>query len=202
MIALAVECLPMAHSDATKADGYTALLSQRPPFKRRPRNKPTPYHSDAVKAAALAAYDAIGTNDSYAIDRAAGIVHLPRQTVWHWVRRARIPESVQRLRQKNRLALSDRLEEIVHRILDVIPEALDSAPLNQLAVALGISIDKRLLLQGQPNSIQAGVYLTREQRVQALDSIFSRHQADVRQPDLSGASADDSREDDNGSEQT
>jgi hypothetical protein len=135
-----------------------------------------------VKAAALAAYDAIGTRDSFAIARAAEIVHLPRQTIWHWVHRARLPEAVQRLRQVNRLDLADRLEETAHRIIDHIPEKLESAPLNQLAVTMGIAIDKRLLLQGQPNSIQAGVHLTQEQRIQRLDAIFAPHMAQSSRP--------------------
>jgi hypothetical protein len=31
------------------------------------------------------------------------------------------------------------------------------------------------LLLGQPDSIQAGVYLTREERIAKLDAIFSKH---------------------------
>ena len=79
------------------------------------------------------------------------------------------------MRQVKKRELADRLEDTSHSILDAIPEKIDSASLNQLAIALGVSIDKRLLLLGQPNSIQAGVYLTQEQRVKRLDEIFARH---------------------------
>jgi hypothetical protein len=56
-----------------------------------------------------------------------------------------------------------------------MPSRLEAAPLNQLAVTLGIAIDKRQLLMGQPNSIQASVYLTHEERVARLDAIFAKY---------------------------
>jgi hypothetical protein len=45
-----------------------------------------------------------------------------------------------------------------------MPAKLDDASLQQSATATGILIDKAQLLRQRPTSIQAGFYLTQEQR--------------------------------------
>ncbi len=135
-------------------------------------------HPDHVVAAALAAYDCIGTNDHRAIARAALAVGVPRPTVHGWIAGKRyISPTVLEARQAKKEDIAQRLETIVHSIIDCMPSKLDTAPLNQVAVALGICIDKRQLLLGQPNSIQAGVFLTADQREARLREIFDRRLA-------------------------
>lgn len=132
-------------------------------------------HPDHVVAAALAAYDCIGTKNHRAIARAAQAVNVPLPTVIDWIKGKRyISPDIMEARSAKKQELTERLDEIAHRILDHIPAKLDTAPLNQCAVALGIAIDKRQLLLGQATSIQAGVFLTTQQREEKLSQIFAK----------------------------
>jgi hypothetical protein len=56
-----------------------------------------------------------------------------------------------------------------------MPAKFEDATLQQSPTAAGILIDKAQLLRQRPTSIQAGVYLTREQKVARLDEIFAPH---------------------------
>jgi hypothetical protein len=135
-------------------------------------------HPDAVKAAALAAYDSIGTRDGYAIGRAAAIVHLPRTTVAEWIRNERhVNGDVTEIRQMKKTDLADECENMARGIISSMPAKIEDASLQQSATAAGILIDKAQLLRQRPTSIQAGVYLTVEERAARLDAIFARHQA-------------------------
>jgi hypothetical protein len=158
-----------------------------PKFDHKPR-KPPQYlgdarqrHPDAVKAAALAAYDSLGTRDTYALQRAAEITSIPYETIRSWLKRAGHNPDVVHLHAHQKLDLAQKLENIAHSFLDAMPEKLPTAPLNQVAVALGIAIDKRLLLLGQPNQIGISVHLTQEQRAKRLDDIFQRHLQEPQQ---------------------
>jgi hypothetical protein len=133
-------------------------------------------HPDAVKAAALAAYDSIGTGDGYAIARAAAIVHLPRTTVAEWIRNERyVNGDATEIRHMKKRDLADECEDIARGIIGSMPSKLEDATLQQSATAAGILIDKAQLLRQRPTSIQAGVYLTQEQKVARLDAIFAPH---------------------------
>ena len=46
----------------------------------------------------------------------------------------------------------DAYEEVAWQLVSVLPEKIAAAPLNQLAVSLGIAIDKARLIRGQPTS--------------------------------------------------
>jgi hypothetical protein len=52
--------------------------------------------------------------------------------------------------QKKSEDLADRMEALTHAIVDMMPEKLQAANLRDLAVTLGIIVDKMLLLRGQP----------------------------------------------------
>jgi hypothetical protein len=81
-------------------------------------------HPDAVKAAALAAYDSIGTRDGYAITRAAAIVHLPRTTVAEWIRNERfVNGDVPEIRQMKKTDLADECENMARGIMVHASEA-------------------------------------------------------------------------------
>jgi hypothetical protein len=136
-------------------------------------------HPDAVKAAALAAYDTIGTRDGYAIARAAAI------TVAEWVRNERfVNGDVTRIRQEKKSDLADECEDMARGIIGSMPAKLEDASLQQSATAAGILIDKAQLLRQRPTSIQAGVYLTQEQRVARLDAIFAPHRLQLAEKTL------------------
>ena len=46
-------------------------------------------------------------------------------------------------------ALDKKLEDLAHRIVDLMPDRIDGASLQQLAVTLGITIEKMRLLREQ-----------------------------------------------------
>jgi hypothetical protein len=87
-------------------------------------------HPDAVKAAALAAYDAIGTRNGYAIARAAEIVHLPRKTVSDWVRDERfVNGDVAEIRREKRRDLADECEDMARGIIGSMPAKFGVDPI-------------------------------------------------------------------------
>jgi hypothetical protein len=133
-------------------------------------------HLDAIKAAALAAYDSIGTRDGYAIRLAAAIVHLRRTTVAEWVRSERfVNGDLAEIRQMKKRHLAEECEEMARGIISSMPAKVQDASLQQSATAAGILIDKAQLLRQRPTSIQAGVYLTQEQKIARIDAIFAPH---------------------------
>jgi hypothetical protein len=101
-------------------------------------------YSDEDRANALAALDANGGN----LMRTARQLGTPRKTLAEWAR-GRVPAAVADLRHQKRGDLADRLEAVAHELLDALPAKIKDAPLNQLAVALGILIDKLILLRRQ-----------------------------------------------------
>jgi hypothetical protein len=77
------------------------------------------------------------------------------------------------LRHQKRGDLADRLEAVAHELLDALPAKIKDAPLNQLAVALGILIDKLILLRRQ-SATPAGGELGDEERIARLRQLAER----------------------------
>jgi hypothetical protein len=133
-------------------------------------------HSDAVKAAALAAYDALkSAGVEYATTEAARIVNVPRTTVSSWVSSHRpVNGHATEMRQHKRPEIVEKLDTAAHALADALSGKVPEANLQQTAVALGIVIDKRQILSGQPTQIGAYAHLTIEQRREQLAEIFER----------------------------
>src|SRR5690606_6621395 len=66
---------------------------------------------------------------------------------------SRINAEAQELLPGARAELAERLETFVHEALDSTAEKIDAANLQQLFIAIGISLDKMQLLKGRPTSI-------------------------------------------------
>src|SRR5262245_27687368 len=113
-------------------------------------------YSDHEKAEALAMLAANAGN----VARTARQVHVPRQTLQEWAAGRGLSPAVPELRHEKKAALADRLEDLAHRLLDLMPDKIGAANLQHCAVALGIAIDKLLRLRGQPAGI-AGLDLSR-----------------------------------------
>jgi hypothetical protein len=66
--------------------------------------------------------------------------------------------------QQKAEALADRLENLVHQLLDEMsrPEKIQATSLIDLATALGIVVDRMLLLRGLPTSISGHAELSGE----------------------------------------
>lgn len=110
----------------------------RPVKKKRARNS-TP----ALRAAALAHYDANGGN----LDATARELNIPKTTLHGWIK-GRTPLPSPELRTEKKLELSERIEQFAHSLASVSP---DHERIRDVAVALGISVDKLLLLTDRAN---------------------------------------------------
>src|SRR5690242_8542094 len=109
-------------------------------------------YSDNDKADALTVLDACGGN----VSEAARKTGVPANTLSEW-RDGRISVDVPKLREEKKAALSDRLEELAHTLIDAIPDKVGDANLRDVAVSLGVAIDKALVLRGDPNSITKSI---------------------------------------------
>lgn len=106
-------------------------------------------HSDDQKANALAALEANGGN----LKRTAEQLGLPLSTLYGWSNGEGVHPDVAEIRNQKKGDLADRLEEVAHQLVDVMPGKLDEAPLREVAVALGIAVEKMRLLRGQATSL-------------------------------------------------
>ena len=109
-------------------------------MKARPRRR----YSDQERAEAMLVLAANGGNlSATAIDTG-----IPYHTLRHWAAGDRHPEAIQMAKEKMP-PLADRLEEVVSLLAEGMddPLKIQKAPLNQIAVALGILIDKVRLLR-------------------------------------------------------
>lgn len=100
-------------------------------------------YSDEERATALAALDGNGGNRQ----RTARQLGIPRKTLATWAS-GPIHPAVADLRHQKKRELADALEQVAYRLLDAVPGKLEGASLLELAIALGILVDKMLLLRG------------------------------------------------------
>ena len=105
-------------------------------------------YSDEQKAEALAGLDANAGN----VARTARQLGLPRKTLDQWAKGLVHPD-VANLRQQKKEALAVRLEVLAGQLLDAMPGKIAGASLIQIAVALGIVIDKMVLLRETANGL-------------------------------------------------
>jgi hypothetical protein len=113
-------------------------------------------YSDEEKGEALAALDANAGN----VKATARQLRIPRITLLGWAAGQAGP-AVSELRHQIKGELADRLEGVAHALLDAMgsPDKIGAATLQQLAISLGIVIDKMLLLRARPfgeNNHQSG----------------------------------------------
>jgi transposase len=99
-------------------------------------------YSDDYRATALAALDANGGN----VARTARQLAIPRKSLEGWAR-GPVAAEVASFRHQKKEALADALEAVARRLLDALLGKVKEASLLQLAIALGICVDKMLLLR-------------------------------------------------------
>ena len=126
--------------------------------KDKPKPKATPKakaktktyrrYSDDQRANALAALAANGGN----IKRTSRDLGIPQQTLREWSKGLCHP-AVTELRDQKKGTLAQGLEEMAWKLIGVVPEALKDCNIQQLATALGITIDKMQLLRNKPTEI-------------------------------------------------
>src|SRR5690606_19482232 len=123
------------------------------PLSPPPHPTPFPYttlfrsYTEAQRAEALAALQANGGNLS-ATSRQTGI---PASTIRDW---RDTPDHLTELRDEKKRDLALAIEELAHRIVEVMPDRVHDANFQHLAVALGIAVDKLRLLRGEATNIE------------------------------------------------
>jgi len=101
-------------------------------------------YTDDDKASALALLAMNGGN----IKRTSRESGVPRATLTAWAKGRGASARVTELCHLKKGELSDKLESIAHKFLDQMSATIADASLRELAIALGIIIDRMLLLRG------------------------------------------------------
>lgn len=112
-------------------------------------------YSDQERAEAMVVLTANGGN----LAATATAIGIPYRTLRHWAAGDRHPEAIRMAREKQQ-PLADRLEEVVAMLAEGMddPLKIEKAPLNQIAVALGILVDKIRLLRAVPTGVTTGAF--------------------------------------------
>ncbi len=106
-------------------------------------------YSDEERASAIVALSANGGN----VEGTAKQLGIPPATLEHWAKGRRHPEARQ-LAEKKRKPLADCLEALARKLAQAMPAKMEGASLQQIAVSMGIAVDKMLLLRGQDGNGQ------------------------------------------------
>lgn len=136
-----------------------------------PKLRPVRQYSDNDKATALSIVDLCGGNEQEASRR----LGIPPNTIREWLA-GRVSDEVRRIRSEKKEALADRLETLAHAYVDSLLKSADDVKPRD-AVALGIVVDKLLLLRGQPNSINQSVAADPERRQARILQLVSKVKA-------------------------
>ncbi len=104
-------------------------------------------YTDAERAAALAALKANGGN----LSATSRDTNIPFSTIKRW--RDEPDDRLAELGDKKKRDLADELEHLAHAIVGIMPDKMDTANFQHLAVALGITIDKLRLLKGEATEV-------------------------------------------------
>jgi transposase-like protein len=105
-------------------------------------------YTDDERAACLAALSANGGN----VERTAADCGVPETTLRQWSKGTRHVEASQ-MSGKKKKDLGTKLNELAHKLAGAMPGKIKDANLRDLAVSMGVAIDKSRLLSGQPTNI-------------------------------------------------
>lgn len=120
-------------------------------------------YTDEERAAALAALAANGGN----IEKTCRELDIPRMTLSSWAKGQVHPEAHEySLTKKGPLA--DHLEEVAWKLAGDLNKCKEGNP-QQVAIALGVVVDKMQLLRGKPTAITGA---TRDQKLDILRTLL------------------------------
>lgn len=110
------------------------------------------YYTEQERQNAVAVYDNTGN-----LELASETLGIPKSTLHGWLQDPSYPSDV---RIKKAQSLADKFENAAHTFIDLAVKKAKKAPVNHLATAAGIAVDKMQLLRGQPTNITANVERT------------------------------------------
>lgn len=133
-------------------------------------------HSDETKAEALAML--AGTRNNFG--EVSRKLKIPDRTLRFWASGEHINTDVAKNADIKKTELSDRIEELAHKLIDAAFDAdkIADASLQQVTTSLGIAVDKMRLLREQPTEISSDG-LTDDQRMAKLTSLYGAVRARV-----------------------
>lgn len=131
-------------------------------------------YSDDEKSVAIAILRANRGN----LNETRRIVDIPVGTLRRWNLGDGYNPVVEMSQEERQRVIADRLETIIHRLLDIVPNKENEATLQQTMTSVAIAIDKMRLLREQPTSITQ-----REQGVNAAELLERLRSA---LPDIEG----------------
>ena len=114
-------------------------------------------YTDAQKAAFLAAVDGFATHLSInaAIDKVVESYpgDISKQTLFCWVKGRGISADVPEMRQKKTEAIADLCDDVVRQSLAMMGVRSEDAEYKDLAIGVGILVEKSQLLRQMPTAI-------------------------------------------------
>jgi transposase-like protein len=119
-------------------------------------------YTDEQRASALAALEANAGD----VRKTARELGIPEATLRLWKQGKRHPEAAAMCAAK-KAPLAEALREVARQLLESIPSKIDESSLSQVAVAMGIAVDKAQLLDGKPTGIQDTVLTVQEEIILA-----------------------------------
>jgi hypothetical protein len=131
-------------------------------------------YDDKFRASAVVMLQAAGYPDKIgSLAYVAKNLKVPSMTLSRWYHRTNGAHPNEVVLQEKR-ALSDRLEELAHKLIDValIASGDDGVSVQQAAVSLGIVVDKMQLLKGEPTDRTE--VIDNRTRVERINSILER----------------------------
>src|SRR4051812_47415922 len=99
-------------------------------------------YTDEFRATAVASVVTNGGN----VEQTANQLGIPEQTLRSWVSGRRHAEVLQMCDSK-KAALADCIQEVAYLVVGAMPAKIKDAPLEKLAVTLGITVEKMRLLR-------------------------------------------------------
>jgi hypothetical protein len=112
-----------------------------------------------------------------ALQKVAHFAGIHTNVLRRWWKGTRNPPPTKLVTQKKG-EIGDRLEEIVHLILDLLPDALEVAETRELITGLGVTVDKWQLVRGQPTErIENADGLTDDERAERIAAILDAARA-------------------------
>lgn len=118
---------------------------------RRERKRPS--YTDAFRATAVAALIADGYPEREgALSKVAKAFNLHARTLQRWADDVQSAPPDDLVTQK-KAGMADLIEKEIYEVLDLMPEKRERANYSQLAIVLGVLIDKMRLLRDLPTEI-------------------------------------------------